>query len=311
MPPISAYQNSHQLEALAARQDQTASRAQLLACGYDHDAIRRRVTAGSWQRVGRALVMHNATPTNRNLQWAAVLSVRGPAAVCGRTATTRYLLRGFESAENHILVGPKVKLPYIEGVTWHQSRRFTAADISSGPPPPAVRPARAVVDAAAWTESARVACALAVASVQQRVTTPVHLREALLLAGAIQHAHILGVILGDIEGGADSLSEIDFGKLSRRAGLPPPLRQAVRLDTSGRRRYIDADFGTFSVEIDGGIHLRPLNYWADARRQNELVLGGDRILRFPSFAIRLESEVVVAQLRRAKEVFGLPGFPAR
>jgi hypothetical protein len=47
------------------------------------------------------------------------------------------------------------------------------------------------------------------------------------------------------------------------------------------------------------------NYWADARRQNELVLGGDHILRFPSVAIRLEPDVVVAQLRAAGMAFGL------
>jgi len=109
----------------------------------------------------------------------------------------------------------------------------------------------------------------------------------------------------------DSLSEQEFDRLRRRAGLPPPIRQSVRVDASGRRRYIDADFGAFSVEIDGGFHLRPLNYWADARRQNELVLGGDRILRFPSVAIRLEPEVVVAQLRAAGIAFGLIKPPAK
>jgi hypothetical protein len=97
---------------------------------------------------------------------------------------------------------------------------------------------------------------------------------------------------------------IDFVKLARRAGLPPPIRQSIRYDSAGRRRYLDVDFGTFAVEVDGGLHLHAPNYWADARRQNELVLGGDRILRFSSYAIRVEEDVVIAQLRRAHEVFG-------
>ncbi len=130
------------------------------------------------------------------------------------------------------------------------------------------------------------------------------LRRELGAAGRVRHAGILLSILADIEGGADSLSEIDFVKLARKAGLPPPIRQSIRWDSSGRRRYLDADFGTFAVEVDGGFHLRAQNYWADARRQNELVLGGDRILRFSSYAIRLDEDVVLAQLRRAHEVFG-------
>jgi very-short-patch-repair endonuclease len=70
------------------------------------------------------------------------------------------------------------------------------------------------------------------------------------------------------------------------------------------RRFLDADFDTFCVEIDGGFHIRPLNYWDDARRQNDLLVQGDRILRFPSVALRLEPEVVVAQLRAARKAFG-------
>ena len=124
------------------------------------------------------------------------------------------------------------------------------------------------------------------------------------MAGAVRHGQLLRSILADIEGGADSLAEIDFAKIARKAGLPPPIRQSIRLDSAGRRRYLDVDFGTFAVEVDGGLHLRAQNYWDGARRQNELVLGGDRILRFPSIAIRLEEHVVIAQLHRAQQVFG-------
>src|SRR5450631_1109904 len=236
---------------------------------------------------------------------------KGPAAVCGRTAAAGYRLRGFDFEYIEVLIDANERVPTIEGVKWRRRRGFSAADISPGPRPAAVRPARAVIDAASWTDEPRVACALLIASVQQRVTKVAALREALGAAGLIRHRRHLTAVLIDIEGGVDSLSEQEFDRLRRRAGLPPPIRQSVRVDASGRRRYIDADFGAFSVEIDGGFHLRPLNYWADARRQNELVLGGDRILRFPSVAIRLEPEVVVAQLRAAGIAFGLIKPPAK
>jgi hypothetical protein len=74
----------------------------------------------------------------------------------------------------------------------------------------------------------------------------------------IDHGEVLRAIVGDIEGGADSLAEIDVGKLARTAGPPPPIRQSCRLDGDGRRRYLDVDVGTFSVEVDGGFHLRAM-----------------------------------------------------
>jgi hypothetical protein len=305
VPPLSTRQRSDLLSKVAERQDATVSRAQLSACGYERDAIRRRAEAGDWQRAGRAFVLHNGRLSNRNLQWAAVLSVKGPAAVCGRTAAENYRLRGFESDVVHVVVTKNAKVPDIDGVEWHHSRRFAAADIAPGPRLPAVRPARAVLDAASWTPQPRLACALLIASVQQRVTRLPDLRAALGAAGEVRHCEQLRLVLFDIEGGADSLGEIDLTKLARRAGLPPPLRQSVRVDPDGKRRYLDADFGVFSVEVDGGVHLRPMNYRAAARRQNDLVIGGERILRFPSVAIRLEADLVVAQLRRAGIVFGL------
>jgi hypothetical protein len=130
------------------------------------------------------------------------------------------------------------------------------------------------------------------------------LQHELGLAGQVRHCQTLRAVMADIQGGADSLSEIDFVKLARKADLPPPIQQSIRFDSTGRKRYLDADFGTFVVEVDGGVHLRPLTYWDDARRQNELVLGGDRILRFPSIAIRLDEAVVIAQLRRAHLIWG-------
>jgi len=281
------------------------SRPQLASFGYDNDATRRRAMSGEWQQVGNAFVLHSGIPSDHQLQWAAVLTAPGLAAVTARTATARYGLRGFEPVAVDVLIKRgDGSPPRIDGVHWHESRRFSARDVVLSAGVPMVSRGRAVVDAAAWTPKRRVACALMAASVQQRIVPTSALRQELAAAGAIRHGRILRSILADIEGGADSLSEIDFVVLARKAGLPPPIRQSIRYDSAGRRRYLDADFGTFVVEVDGGVHLHAPNYWADARRQNELVLGGDRILRFSSYAIRVEEDVVIAQLRRAHQVFG-------
>jgi hypothetical protein len=262
MPPRSSRQNLRHLNEIAETQELVVSRAQLASTGFDSEAALVRVKTCRWRRVGNAFVLHSGEPTSAQVHWAAVLSAPGLAAVGGRTAAERYGLRGFASERIDIVVargdGPP---PRIDGVHWHESRRFTNADIAIGFGIPTVSRGRAIVDAAVWTPSARVACALLVASVQQRVVPTYALRTELATAGAVRHRRILWSIVADIEGGADSLSEIDFVKLARKAGLRPPIRQSIRLDANGRRRYVDADFETFQAEVDGGIHLRPLNYW--------------------------------------------------
>jgi hypothetical protein len=305
VPPISVTQDPVKLSRVGSRHDDVVSRAQLVLCGFDADAVRRRLATGRWQALGLAVVLHGGPVTPRQRQWAAILAAPGPVALGGRTAAIAYGLRGFETDMIDVIVPASTKPVAIPGVRWRRSRRFQRGDVTRVRGIPVVTAPRAVIDAAAWTPAPRVACALVAAAVQQRVVRVANLRRALVQAGKVRHCDTLAAILADIEGGADSLAEIDFSRLARKAGLPPPIRQSIRLDSAGRRRYLDADFGTFAVEVDGGLHLRAQNYWDDARRQNELVLGGDRILRFPSIAIRLEEDVVIAQLRAAGRIFGV------
>jgi hypothetical protein len=142
-------------------------------------------------------------------------------------------------------------------------------------------------------------------AVQQRLTTPPRSRGELANAGRIKHLGILTHVVDDIAGGAQSFSEIDLGRLARHAGLPPPRRQSFRLDRAGRRRWLDAEFDVFFVEVDGAVHLRSLSYWDDMERQNELVIvTGQPILRFATVAIRLFPEAVESQLQAAHARFG-------
>jgi hypothetical protein len=305
MPRLSRYQRNDVLAAMAAGQQDVVSRGQLARAGFDRDFVSRMVRARQCQRIGLAVALHAGELSDEQRQWAAVLSAPRLAGIAGRAAARDYGLRGFEPQFLDVIVAPGSKPIPIPGVRWHRSDRFDESELDPSASPPRIRRARAFVDAAIWTPSPRIACALVVASVQQRLVAAPMLRREVLSTGSVRHrAHLLAVIT-DIEGGAGSLAEIDFTTIARRVGLPPPLRQAIRLDEHGHRRYIDADFDAFAVEVDGGLHLRPLNYWADARRQNDLVIGGDRILRFPSIAFRLDMPEVEAQLRRAGIAFGL------
>lgn len=186
----------------------------------------------------------------------------------------------------------------------HQSRRFSADDIHPARQPPQTRPARSVLDAATWTRRAAAACGLVAAAVQQGIATPGLLADELDKAGRVRHARLLRSALVDIVGGAQAFSEIHFGRLCRRNGLPQPERQVVRIDGQGKRRYLDAvlrgpDGRRVVVEIDGAVHLLPARYWDDMSRDNELTIAGERRLRFPTVAMYLDEARVAGQLRRA------------
>jgi hypothetical protein len=294
------------LAALRADQDDVVRRSQLAALGIDADKVRHEVAAGRWQRYGSTVVvLHTGTLTQRQLHWAAVLAQPGRAALAGITAATTLGLQWTPTPDVHIVVPYGSRWPALDNVVCHISRRFSELDLHPVRTPPTVRIARALVDAASWTAAPRPAVGVLAAGVQQRLTTAERLRAELAGAGLVRHSHLLGQCLDDIEGGADSFAEIDLGRIAVAAGLPRPRRQSFRLDASGRRRFIDTEFACFDAEVDGALHLRPLSYWDDMSRQNDLVIAGGRpLLRFSTLALRIDVATVRRQLIDAHRRFG-------
>jgi very-short-patch-repair endonuclease len=120
---------------------------------------------------------------------------------------------------------------------------------------------------------------------------------------------LLRATIGDLAGGAHSLAELDLVRLSRRHRLPRPTQQVERRDAHGRRRWLDASWPEWGihVEIDGAAHVDVHAWWADLRRQNELWVKGDRVLRFPAYVLRRDPRAVAAQLRAALRAAGWSG----
>ena len=179
------------------------------------------------------------------------------------------------------------------------SRRLTSEAIHPARLPPTMRLEPALLDALENMALPTRGCALLAAVVQQRLLPASRVRPLIAAEPTLPHRELYVAIAGDIEGGAQSLLEIDFRRLARAAGIPAPIGQSVRLDRSGRRRYLDADFGGFGVEVDGAIHLKPLTWWDDMFRLNDIVIRHKPMLRFPSVGIRLRSTEVIEQLRLA------------
>jgi hypothetical protein len=294
------------LRAVFDRQDGVLTRRQLNGFGIDEPAIRHSVRARRWRTFGRTVVVLQNSPLTADQRlWVAVLLPDKPAALAGLSAATVAGLRGFEPEEVHILVahGSDVRLP--RWVKLHESRRFCAQDIQQNSTPPRTRPARAVIDGAAWSRYPRRACAILCAAVQQRLTTAIQLADELAAAGSVRHVQIMREILGDIGGGGHTLAEIELGKLACKAGLPAPRRQGLRREDSGKVRWLDAEFdlpdGTvLVVEVDGAAHMQVESWLDDTDRQNEIVIGRQPVLRFPSLVIRLNEQRVVDQLLRMR-----------
>lgn len=285
-------------------------RDELFAAGVTPSRLKAEVRARRWRALGPFVVVrHNGPLTREDQLWAGVLHCGPGAALCAWTGAELAGLSGWSSPAVHVLVQKSHHVPPLPGVSLrvHESRRFAASDVHPALEPPRMRLARCVVDAAAWTANPRSACGIVAAAVQQRLVQPASLREELAAAGAVRHAALLRAALVDIEGGAQALSEVEFVSFCRRHRLPRPVLQAVRLDPQGRRRYLDAtlkgrDGRIWRVEIDGALHLLAATYWGDMRRGNDLVIAGERVLRFPSIAMRVDPHRMVEQLRRALDL---------
>jgi hypothetical protein len=288
------------LPGLLAAQADVVARGQVVAA--DSARLRREVAAGRWQRYGaRVVVAHNGPLTEAQQLWAAVLHHRPYAVLAGLTAARCAGLTGFEPGSVDVLVPWQSRGASLPGVSLRVTRHFDPGAVHPVAAPPRVRTATAVVQAAAWSGRPRRSAALLTAAVQQRLVRPADLRSALLRSTAVPRRALLVRTIGDLEGGAQALTEIDAVRLCRRAGLPEPTRQAVRRDRHGRRRYLDLAWEPWrlAAEIDGMQHMEALTWSDDLLRQNELVIAGTEVLRFSSLVIRTDPGRFVDQVERA------------
>jgi hypothetical protein len=276
----------------------------LRQAGNTPDRIRAQLDAGRWRRWGYAVALHNG-PLSLEQRWFVARAHAGPRALLtGFTAAQAFGLTGWDRAEVDVLVPPGTRRANGSPVPlrlhrvrhWHAVPRHPRAPVHARPD--------ALLIAAASFDSPRPACGILAAAVQQRLVRADQLRAAVERMPKVRHRRAMLAALADIAQGSQALSEIDFVRLCRRFGLPPPLRQIVRRERSGRRRYLDAswrrgDGRLVIAEVDGALHLNARRWWDDQHRQNELTLADALVLRFPSVVVRTQPELVAAQLRRA------------
>lgn len=295
--------DASQLDWLLFQQNQVLSRPQARSF-MSESRLRHLVVTGRWSRPTRGIyVAHNAPVTPDQRVWIGALAAGNgrPAPLAGLSALLSYGFRGYPSTLVHVYVPMRMRprnLPCY--VVMHRTERLDRADLQPGSPP-RTSPSRAAIDAARWAQSDERARAIIAAAFQQRVVDGRAMMSALARLTRLRRRSLITTTIRDAGEGSESIAELDFLQLCKRGRLPLPARQSVLVDAAGRRRYRDAYFEQWGVhvEIDGGHHIEVREWWSDMRRQNDMGISGERVLRFPAWALRNDPDLVIAQVRAA------------
>ena len=298
------FEKDPRLADLLSRQSGVVSRLQALR-HLTAPMVDRRLSSGRWQAAHRGVYVTHSGPVDRQaFRWVAVLSAgAGRVALLGGLSALETLgFRGFSAARIDVLAPARMtpgEPPH--GVTVHRTTILPAEDIHRHGRPPGTMPARSLVDAAQWCSSEQLAWAVIAAGFQQRLVCADDIRPVLARMRRARRRSLIAEAITWSAGGVHSSAEADFLRLCRRARLPEPRLQVSRRDSRGRQNYLDVYFEDHGlhIEIDGGHHTDVRQWWADMSRQNSLWIPGDRVLRFPAWALRHHPDEVVAQLRAA------------
>jgi very-short-patch-repair endonuclease len=292
------------LELVLFKQSQVVSRRQALRF-LSEPAVRHRLESGSWRVAERGVYVTHTGPVTheQRLMIASLAAGAGrPALLGGLSALSMMGFRGWRSDGVQILLPWRCRdlnpPPWIEV---HRSRRLSSDEVKSIARPPHTLEVRSLIDAAQWARTDDEAAEIVAAGYQQRLVIGDEIAQALQRRPVVRRRRLILETATDAAGGSHSLPEVEFLRGCRRNRLPLPTRQAVRKDAAGRNRYLDAYFEEYGVhvEIDGGQHIDIRQWWSDMRRQNELWVTGDRVLRFPAFVVRRRPAEWVPQVRAA------------
>ena len=262
--------------------------------------VRWMVERGRWQRpVKGVIVTHPIGLTHDEQLWCALIAHGPGATAAGLTGATLDGFTGFTSTTRDVLIPRGQRPRQLPQVRVHTAT-LRDDEVHPARTPRRTRIERSIIDAASWASNPLQTQGILAASVQQGLVTPEGLQEAMAPRLTLPKRPLIVETLRDVAGGSLSEYEVLFARLCRDEGFPQPSRQVRRRDTTGRMRYLDAEFDEYDLvaEIDGQHHMEALAWWADMQRSNEIVADGKWLLRFAGFALRHQGDRVADVLRR-------------
>jgi hypothetical protein len=286
--------------AIADAQCGLVSRRQLNEMGLDRFYVRNQVAAERWVARSSMVIGTTTGPmTSEATMWLGVLHAGVEALVGGLTAAEVLGLKNWHRDEIAILVPDELDLDDSEvpGVNFIRTRRDLRAMRLPRAGLPVARIEPAVLLWAAYQPSRRAAQGVVAAVVQQRLTSPDRLLTWVDQMRPLRSAGLFRKALSDIEGGAQSVAEIDVRRMCRRAGIIPPHRQRRRKDSAGRWRWTDCEWdlpsgGVLILEVDGAFHMDVGQWEDDLARQRRISGPGRIVVRCTSRELRDGSDQV-------------------
>ncbi len=286
------------IAALAARYDGLVPIAPLISDGHSHRSLKARVDHGLLTSVCRGVLRLASTPPTAPRRAVAValvvpgtwISHTTALDLHGITISTPRKLRN----DNHNRVRPDDPALHPAHVSNPNRIRLGIAISHMCPMPTRPdlvlrngvlisRPWLALVEAASVVDE-RTLAVLLDASVQQGLTTPARVADALARHRRSRGSRPLAQLLDERLNGAGllrSFFEHDLDRLVRRAGFPPPIRNYSVTLAGGIRRVLDLAWPTLRVALEADswqYHSRTGDWGRTRIRDRELTAAGWIIL---------------------------------
>jgi hypothetical protein len=288
-------------EQLAAVQHGMISQRQLSGLGIPRAEVRHHLLMRRWAQRTSSVFSTTTGPLSWDQRlWLAALHAGPEALIGGLTAAKLHGLRNWDRDDITVLVANPLSFEPVEGVRFFRTRRplhlvRCRSDL------PLCRLEPAILLFAGYEPHHRTAHGAIAAVVQQRLTTPDALRRWIVLLTPLRRGRQFQHLLEDLDGGAQSLAEVDVRAACRRFHLRMPKSQTRRRDRRGRLRYTDCEWRlpdgrVLVLEVDGAFHDDYLQA-ADDKARNRALTSPDRVVvACTAYELRYRPEDVVADL---------------
>jgi hypothetical protein len=287
--------------ALAEAQAGMLAQRQLNRLQVSRSAVRRHLRVGRWsQRTSHVFSVTTGPLSFDQRLWMSVLHAGPTALVGGLIAAAVHGLRNWDRDDITVLVDDELSFDPVPGIRFFRSRR-PSQDWRSPRPLPVSRVEPAILLFAAYEPSLGTGLGAVMATCQQRLTTVHRLRPWADAMRPLRRARHLRSLFSDLEGGAQSLAEVDLRSMCRTFGICLPSSRRRRRDRAGTMRWTDAEWrlsdGRILVlEVDGGFHDDVLQASADRRRQRKLSASDRLVLSCSAYELRHHPEDVASDL---------------
>ena len=291
--------------AVLQEQGGVVGRFQLIELGAEKHDLERWLRRRNLVRIHPGVYAnHTGQLSQQQLEAAAVLRY-WPAALAAFSAVRLEAWR----RQPHIIVDSRRTVVGTRGIFVARCSRF-AEVVRDHPFPPRQRIEEAALDAAASLARPDAVYKFLADVVQSRRTTPRRLLETLQRRGRIGQRAVIEDALADIEAGAGSVLERQWGGIQRRHGLPAGRRQArfAVEGLTGMRDLVYDELGVV-VELDGrAFHDTAVARDADARRDLLAAAAGDLVtVRLTYGQVFGEPCVTAARIGQLLRRRGWPG----